>query len=357
MRRTTIVLLLIAAALSAASPAAAGLLYIDPLYGFQQTENIQYGVGKLTSGTMPLLLDVYQPTDIGKGKVQTNRPAVVIQDGGAWTSGDKDNGRVTYVAEYMVKRGYTVFIANYRQINDSPAKADAGPWNSITLSGNGSVLGFGTTVYPGTNVVRVGIQDFASAISYVRANAALYGIDPNHIAGVGGSAGAINLMDLQYNGDTTKASYRTQANISAVGSMMGDWSKVVAGGAPLFLWNNAQDPLIFYNNDVEPNLHHQLQNKNIYYEQWMEYPNATDHNVHYDQFPLADTNDPFMVGMYGDNSKLIETRMGDFLAYHFTPTGPIEIAAPEPSSMALVCVGLISAGAMALRRRKAGSQR
>ena len=111
------------------------------------------------------------------------------------------------------------------------------------------------------------IEDYAAAITYVRTNAALYGIDPNHIAGIGGSAGAIDLLDLQYNGDTTKASYRTQANISAVGSMMGDWDKVVAGGAPLFLWNNPLDPLIFYNSDVEPNLHKILQQKNIYYEQ------------------------------------------------------------------------------------------
>ncbi len=336
--------------LSAASPVFAGLLYMDPLYGFNQTENIQYGLGKTKTGTKPLLLDVYQPTDIGKGKVQTNRPAVVIQDGGAWTSGSKDNGRVTYVAEFLVKRGYTVFIADYRQTGDNPATAGPGPWNSLSPSSNGSLLGLYTVVYPGVNVVRAGIEDFASAITYVRNNASLYGIDPNHIAGVGGSAGAINLLDLQYNGDTSKASYRTQANISAVGSMMGDWNKVVAGGAPLFLWNNALDPLIYYNNDVEPNLHQRLQSKNIYYEQWMEYPNSGDHNVHYDQYPLADTKDPYLAGKYNDSSLLIEDRIRDFLAFHFTATGPINIAVPEPSSIVLMFVGLFALGVISSRR-------
>ncbi len=348
MIRKTTVFSLFAVALSIVSPAHAGLLYMEPLYGFHETENIQFATGKLTTGTMPLLMDVYQPTNIGKAQVQTNRPAVVIQDGGAWTSGDKDNGRVTTVAEFLAQRGYTVFIANYRQVNDSPAKADAGPWNSLSFSSNGSALGFGTTVYPGANVVRVAIQDFASAITFVRNHAADYGIDAGHIAGVGGSAGAIDLLDLQYNGDTTAASYRTQANISAVGSMMGDWNKVVAGGAPLLLWNNALDPLIFYNNDVEPNLHHQLQAKGIYYEQWMETPNATDHNVHYDQYPLADTNDPYLAGKYGDASELILDRMRDFLAYHFTPTGPVQVPVPEPSSLLLAA--LAAAGILIVRR-------
>ena len=314
---------------------AAGLLYIDPLYGYHETENIQYGVGSTTSGPMSLLLDVYQPTNIGMGAVQANRPAVVIQDGGAWTSGDKDNGRVTEVAQYMVQRGYTVFIANYRQYNDHPSTADPGPWSNLSPTSHGSVLGFETSLYPGINGVRVAVEDFATAITYVRNNAATYGIDPNHIAGVGGSAGAIDLLDLQYNGNTTAASYRTQANISAVGSMMGDWDRVVAGGAPLFLWNNAQDPLILYNSDVEPNLHHQLQTSNIYYEQWMETPNATDHNVHYDQYPLYDTNDPNMAGVPNDQSELIEDRMRDFLAYHFTATGPITIFTNEPPTIDL----------------------
>lgn len=184
-RRVITSIVFAALAICAAAPVSAGLLYIDPLYGYQETENIQFALGKTTGGTMPLLLDVYQPTDIGKGKVQTNRPAVVIQDGGAWTSGDKDNGRVVQAATYLTQRGYTVFVANYRQVGDSPATAGPGPWSSIDPASNSSVLGFLTAIYPSVNVVRVGIEDLAAAITYVRTNAALYGIDPNHIAGAG----------------------------------------------------------------------------------------------------------------------------------------------------------------------------
>jgi hypothetical protein len=351
MRRSARLCLAIAAALAAA-PASAGLLYIDPLYGWHETENIQYATGNTTTGPIPLLMDVYQPVDIGLGHVQTNRPAVVIQDGGAWTSGSKDNGRVTEVAQYMAMHGYTVFIADYRQLSQgyTPATAGSGPWNNLSPSSNSSLLGLGTTVYPGLNELKCAIEDFSKAITYVRGNAATFGIDGGHIAGVGGSAGAIDLLDLQYDGNTNSQPWHTQANISAVGSMMGDWSKLTTQGAPLFLWNNALDPLIYYNPDVQPGLHGQLQATNTYYEQWMETPNATDHNVHYDQYPLADTSDPYLAGKYNDQSELIEDRMRDFLAYHFTPTGPIQIPVPEPSSVVLALVAIVLASALHWRR-------
>jgi len=324
----------------------AGMLYLDALYGVQKTADVQFGVGNTNNGPMPLLMDIYQPTDIGLAPVQSNRPAVVIQDGGAWTSGDKENGRVVTPAIYLAQHGYTVFVANYRQVGDSPSAAGPGTWSNLNPSAHGSVLGTLTAIYPSVNVVRVGVEDFAKAITFVRSNATSYGIDPTHIAGVGGSAGAINLLDLQYNGDTSNASYRTQANISAVGSMMGDWDKVGPNGAPLFLWNNQLDPLIHYYDDV-PNLHNQLSQKGIYYEQWFEYPTITDHNVHYDQYAIPDPDNPNMVGF--DNSKLILDRMAEFLAYQFTPTGPISI--PEPSAALFAIAGITVLGTIARQRR------
>ncbi|MFO0949040.1 MAG: hypothetical protein U1D30_24535 [Planctomycetota bacterium] len=314
--------------------AQAGLIYLDELYGYQKTSNVQFGVGNTNNGPMALLMDVYQPTDIGLAPVLSTRPAIVIQDGGAWTSGDKENGRVVTPAIFLAKRGYTVFIANYRQVGDSPSASGPGPWSNLNPSANSSVLGFLTSIYPGVNTVRVGVEDFAKAITYVRTNSSLFDIDPNYIAGIGGSAGAINLLDLQYNGDTSNASYRTQANISAVGSMMGDWNKVGPNGAPLFLWNNQLDPLIHYYDDI-PNLHNKLLQNNIYFEQWFEYPDITDHNVHYDQYAIPDPDNPYMVGF--DDSKLILDRMAEFLAYQFTPTGPI--AVPEASSVLMTFFG------------------
>jgi acetyl esterase/lipase len=94
-----------------------GQLYLDALYGYNRTTDIVFGTGNTNNGPMQLLLDVYQPTDIGLGAVQSNRPAIVIQDGGAWTSGDKQNGRVVTPAIFLAQRGFTVFVADSRQVH------------------------------------------------------------------------------------------------------------------------------------------------------------------------------------------------------------------------------------------------
>jgi len=174
--------------------------------------------------------------------------------------------------------------------------------------------------------------------------------------GAGGSAGAINLMDLQYIGNTTAQPWRTQANVSFVGSMMGDWDLIGNGGAPLFMLNNALDPLIHYS-DVEPNMHDRLVSKGIYHEQWMQYPTITDHNMHYDQYPLADTGNPYMSASYGNSSKLVMERAADFLAYHFTATGPINIVVPEPASVALLFLGLVSLVGATWRKTPRGKRK
>lgn len=302
-------------------PAKAAELYIDPLFGYSLTSDVVYGIGNTSVGPMQLKLDVYQPTNIGQGYVQADRPAVVIQDGGAWTSGSKTNGRVTTPAIYLAQRGFTVFVADYRQALDN-AVSGAGPWQNLTFSGNGSGMGGLVSIYPGANVIRAGIEDFAAAITYTRNNAATYGIDPNRIAIAGGSAGAVNAMDLQYNNNPVNASYRAQAVVALVGTMYGDWDKMQPGGPPLFLWNNALDPVIWYTSDVEPNLHNRLESTGTYYEQWMEDPNLLDHNVHYEQHPLADTGCPWLADKYGDTSETALERMRDFLAYHFTGASP-----------------------------------
>lgn len=303
----------------------AGSLYIDPLYGYSKTADIQYGTGATTGAPFNLLLDVYQPVDIGLGRVQSNRPAVVIQDGGAWTSGEKDNGRVVTPAIYLAQRGYTVFIADYRQVGDS-AVSGPGPWQNLNISGNGSTMGGLVSIYPSKNVIRAAIEDFATAMTYVRSNATTYGINPNLIAAAGGSAGAVDVLDLQYNNNPVNPAYAAQAVLSLVGTMYGDWDRVQAGGPPLFMLNNALDPVIWYGPDVSPNLHNRLLSTGIYFEQWMQEPNLTDHNVHYEQHPTANPVSPFMTQWIGDTSKDVLERMRDFLANHFN-SGPVEIAA------------------------------
>jgi acetyl esterase/lipase len=83
------------------------------------------------------------------------RPAVMLVHGGAWRYGDKDG--YTDAAERLARAGFVAATINYRLV---PAG-----------------------IYPAA------VQDCLCALSFLRANADAYGIDPERIAVMGYSAG------------------------------------------------------------------------------------------------------------------------------------------------------------------------
>ena len=85
----------------------------------------------------------------------TGRPAVMMVHGGAWRYGDKD--AYTDAGERLARAGFVAATINYRLV---PAG-----------------------IYPAA------VQDCFCALSYLRANAEAYGIDPERIAVMGYSAG------------------------------------------------------------------------------------------------------------------------------------------------------------------------
>jgi acetyl esterase/lipase len=96
-----------------------------------------------------LLLDLYlPPAPAGL------RPLIVWVHGGGWRSGSKENPRLALA---MVSRGYAVASINYRLSHEATFPAQ--------------------------------MQDVKAAIRWLRANASVYGLDPNRIGAWGSSAG------------------------------------------------------------------------------------------------------------------------------------------------------------------------
>lgn len=346
MRGVMIVGALLPAALFTASSASGAQLYLDHIYTVTRTRDVIYGSGNTQSGSMELLMDVWQPTDKGTGAVQPNRPAIVIQDGGSWTSADKDNTRVTDFARYMARRGFTVFAVDYRQFGDNPIPGK-GPWDqNISFE-------FPLNVYPTANVIKSGIEDFATAISHVRANSATYGIDPNRIAAAGGSSGAINAMLLQYNQRTAHdQTFQAQAVVSLVGTMYNNFNQVRGPQSehpPLFLLNGINDQLITYSPNLT-NLHNELETRGggLYYEQWLQELSGQElnHGIDYDYHPWS-KDDPGKI----DTSLNVLERVSTFLAYNLAD-GPINIVVPEPSTMVLGAIGSLAIAIVGFRRRR-----
>ncbi len=100
------------------------------------------------AGEKRLLLDLYLPENS-----QGPLPLIIWVHGGAWSAGDKAD----CPARRMLQRGYAVASINYRLSNEG--------------------------VFPAQ------IEDCKAAIRWLRAHAEQYGLDPDHFAAWGNSAG------------------------------------------------------------------------------------------------------------------------------------------------------------------------
>jgi acetyl esterase/lipase len=139
------------------------------------TEDVAYA----TVNGSALRLDVYQPKDAGTKP----RPAVVLIHGGGWSAFDKST--MQNMGRFLSRSGFVAFAVDYRLFdgkdNRWPAQLD----------------------------------DVQRAVRWVRANAAKYGVDPDHIGAFGHSSGAqlaalLGMEDTRDNSDPALAKYSSK---------------------------------------------------------------------------------------------------------------------------------------------------
>ncbi len=157
--------------------------------------NVVYGTAPFINGpfytvessttTKNLLMDIYQPT----GDVFSLRPAIIFAHSGGFLTGNKSIDDMKALCDSFARKGYVTVSIDYRQ--------------GFNLIGNTSLHS--------TRAVYRGLQDGRTAIRYLRANAALYGIDPNKIYFVGSSAGSFIALHSIYLDDVSEIP--TQAGV------------------------------------------------------------------------------------------------------------------------------------------------
>ena len=152
------------------APGGAGpLRYRDLVFSaVSRTNDVTYGSAPdLAGNAVTLELDVYQPA----GDTVTQRPALVWVHGGGFCCGDK--GDEATQATTFARKGYLVVSINYRL---------------LATSGCSGASGVSPACYTAATEA---VHDGQAAVRWLRANAAIYHVDPDRI-GIGGeSAGAI----------------------------------------------------------------------------------------------------------------------------------------------------------------------
>lgn len=145
----------------------------------------------ITYGTVngeKLLLDIYQPA----GVASTPRPAVVLLHGGGWSGADKST--MQGMANFLARWGFVAVPVDYRLFHGNENR-----WPAQ-------------------------LDDVQRAVRWLRANAAKYDIDPDHIGAFGHSAGGqlaalLGMEDTRDNSDAALAKYssRVQAVVDVSG--------------------------------------------------------------------------------------------------------------------------------------------
>jgi acetyl esterase/lipase len=141
--------------------------YINNIFEKIDTEtNIVYGEATNDKGEQEkLLLDVYKPSE----DKATNRPAIIWVHGGGYTSGSKDYGIEKDLAIDFAKKGYVTININYRLSQAA-----------------------------GTKAVKDAVSDCSAALKWLIENSEKYGVDKDHIALGGYSAGANAIINICY---------------------------------------------------------------------------------------------------------------------------------------------------------------
>ena len=165
------------------------------------TENVVYGTAPfidsphdVESNTTvgDLKMDIYLP----EGDTNINRPAIIFAHSGGFILGNKNHDDMMAFCDLLSKKGYVTATINYRK--------------GFNLTSNANLHG--------TRSVYRGMQDGRTAVRYMRANAATYGVDANKIYFVGSSAGAfIGLHSIYMNENSeipTEAGVNNYTNLT-----------------------------------------------------------------------------------------------------------------------------------------------
>jgi acetyl esterase/lipase len=198
----------------AAPSARADSRYLDFTFAWNVQSDLEYGRAPDKDGNeVSLRLDLYQPV----GDVAPARPVLIYAHGGAFTKGFKDS---THDAPYPINfagRGFVAASIDYRLDGSEQEATD----------------------------------DMQAAVRWFRAHASEYRIDPNRIAVIGSSSGAVMALSTAFAPEDAGSSGNPgyPSNVAAGLSISGDSQHpdtITAGDPPIAMFHAQDDTTIPY---------------------------------------------------------------------------------------------------------------
>ncbi len=161
--------MLIAAMAAPQANAAENILAPDGTYMF------------VSRDTCDLYLDVYNPAPSSRTSLDgLEKPTVIFMFGGGFIHGTRDDKGYNNWFRMLTENGYRVISIDYRLGLKGSTKVGVAQANALD------------------NAIHMAVEDLFSATSFIVENADQFGVDPENIVISGSSAGAITVMQAEY---------------------------------------------------------------------------------------------------------------------------------------------------------------
>ncbi len=142
---------------------------------------VQAAWGKKKGQQIELKLDTYAP----KGHAGGLKPAMIMIHGGGFVGGNRKNGAMVAQSRYLAARGFFAASITYRLAGSE------GPIPAVWAAAAAA-----TPIPSIVKAMYLAGRDAKAAVRWLHANATKLGVDPNHIAIGGGSAGAYTAIGV-----------------------------------------------------------------------------------------------------------------------------------------------------------------
>ena len=131
--------------------------------------------------TCDLYLDVYNPAEGSQTSVAgKEKPTVIFMFGGGFIRGTRDDQSYNYWFRKMTENGYRIISIDYRLGLKGSTKVGVAQVNVLDKA------------------IHMAVEDLFSATQFIIDNAETLGVDPANIVISGSSAGAITVMQAEY---------------------------------------------------------------------------------------------------------------------------------------------------------------
>jgi acetyl esterase/lipase len=205
---------------------------------FTLMEDIQYGQGATATGSIDLLLDIYQP----EATCTAPRPTIFYVHGGGFILGDKQDQLVAAIAPRVTAEGFTFVSINYRLSGDSPVFSQEYAAFAQALVDDGLADPEGDVF----DAVISAIEDGVTALRWMDANADQYCLDMSRMGYWGSSAGTIVTAQIAYGLNQFGIERPEPVFHNAWWGELFRTSDLEVGEAPFLILHGNEDPLVDY---------------------------------------------------------------------------------------------------------------